>query len=330
MPAMASVTLDGDHDGSGGTPGFRHRALLARSPAERDEAVAGFVAEGLDAGDALLLAVDESGRRRLRAHLGPRVDEATVLEPEALYTFPAWALARLRREIDVWTVGGTTLRVVAEPRWWERPTDEWEGWISVDAAANTAFGAAPVELLCSYDETAAPPEVVEAARHTHPEVVVGGRSRRNPAYTDPALYCTRHRQRPLPPLPDPVEEHEFSGATLGPLRRAVAAWAGNGGLPPRRVPEVVLAVHEAATNSVRHGGGQGMLRLAAGSTELLAEVQDAGVITTPFAGLLPPLRIGESGYGLWLVHQLVELVQVRSGPGGSVVRMHVRRPLPER
>jgi anti-sigma regulatory factor (Ser/Thr protein kinase) len=87
----------------------------------------------------------------------------------------------------------------------------------------------------------------------------------------------------------------------------------------------VLAVNEVATNSVRHGGGEGTLRLAATPAELLAEVQDAGVIAPPFAGLLPPPRGGDGGYGLWIVHQLVELVDIRSGPAGSVVRLHVRR-----
>jgi anti-sigma regulatory factor (Ser/Thr protein kinase) len=311
-------------DGAGRGRGFRHRAVLAASPAERDEVVAGFVAEGLDAGHAVLLAVGAEASARLREHVGPRVDEAAVLEPEALYTFPAGALARLRREIDVRTASGTTLRLVAEPRWWDRPPEEQEAWSTIDAVTNTAFESASVELLCAYD-AAAPPEVLEAARRTHPEVVVDGRTRRNRAYTDPALFCTRHRQQPLPPLPSPVAEHRFSGATLGDLRRAVAGWVTAGGLPPRRVPEVVLAVHEVATNSVRHGGGEGTLRLARTPHELLAEVRDAGVIIVPFAGLLPPAHIGDSGYGLWLMHQLVELVEIRSGPGGSVVRMHVRR-----
>src|SRR5215212_8000713 len=171
------MRFDGDHDGSGGAPGLRHRALLARSPAERDDVVARFVAEGLDTGHAVLLAVDEAARTRLRGRLGPRLDDAAVLEPEALYSFPAWALARMRREIDLRTAGGATLRLVAEPRWWDRPADEWEGWISVDAAANSVFGAAPFELLCSYDWSATPPEAVEAARHTHPEVVVDGHAR---------------------------------------------------------------------------------------------------------------------------------------------------------
>ncbi|HZB71062.1 MAG TPA: sensor histidine kinase [Acidimicrobiales bacterium] len=324
------MTLDGNGhgrpgNGSGTGAGLRHRLLTARSGDERDELLATGAVEGLDDGQAVLAALDPAAGERLRRHLGARAADVVFLGHRDLYTFPAWALARLRHEIEERTAGGTRLRLLAEPRWWDRPADEWEAWVSVDAVVNAAFGSAPLDLLCAYDESTAPPEVVEAAWRTHPEVVVDGRTGHNERYTDPALYCTRHRERPLPALPAPVEEHPFAGATLSSLRRVVAAWATGAGLPDRRVPELVLAVSEVATNSLRHGGGQGTLRLAATADELLVEVQDAGVITVPFAGLLPPPRGGDGGHGLWLVHQLVELVQIRSGPAGSVVRLHVRR-----
>jgi anti-sigma regulatory factor (Ser/Thr protein kinase) len=319
------VTLDGDGDGAGGTTGLRHRVLIAGSPTEREDVVDVAVAGALAEGDPLLLVVDEDEAARLRRQHGPGMAGATVLGPDDFYTQPAWTLARFRHEVEARTAPGTTLRVVAQPGWWDRPPAERDAWLSVEGVANAAFASAPLEVLCTYDG-AAPPDVLEGARHTHPEVVASGRPRRNPTYTDPALYCTRHRDRPLPPLPGPVAEHPFNGATLAGLRRAVTAWATEGGLPASRVPEVVLAVHEVGTNSVRHGGGEGVVRLgAATGSELVAEVEDVGVITAPFAGLLPPPRTGEGGYGLWLVHQLVELVEIRSGPTGSVVRLHTRR-----
>jgi anti-sigma regulatory factor (Ser/Thr protein kinase) len=310
------------------TPAVRHRALLAGSPDEVDEGVAAFVAEGVDAGAGLLLAMSDGARARLRALVGPALDEAAVLETARLYSSPAWTLARLRREIEGRTAAGRPLRIVGAPDWFDRPVAEREVWMSADAVANVAFtpsAAAPVELLCAYDTSAAPPDVVTAVPRTHPEVVEAGRTSRSGAYTDPALYCTRHRDRPLPPLPEPVEVHEFDAATLAPLRRAVADAASAADVDPRRVPEVVLVVNEAATNSVRHAGGSGIVRLAVTPEHLVCDVVDTGVITAPFAGLLPPERTGDGGYGLWLVHQLCDLVQVRSGPAGTTMRMHVRR-----
>jgi anti-sigma regulatory factor (Ser/Thr protein kinase) len=315
-----------DGNGVGGTPAVRHRALLADSPADLDGGAASFVAEGLRAGAGLLLAVPDDVRARLRDRVGPALDEAAVLDPGRLYSSPAWTVARLRREIEGRTAGGAPLRFLAAPGWLGRPPAEREAWMSTEAVANVAFtesAGAPVELLCTYDASTAPADALEAAHQTHPEIVEGGRTRRSQAYTEPALFCTRHRDRPLPPLPEPVDEHAFDAATLAPLRRAVAAAATAAGVDPRRVPEVVLVVNEAATNSVRHAGGTGTARLAVTPDHLVCEVVDRGVIKEPFAGLLPPPRIGEGGYGLWLVHQLCELVQVRSGPFGSVVRMHI-------
>jgi anti-sigma regulatory factor (Ser/Thr protein kinase) len=317
-----------DGNGAGRSPAVRHRGLLAGSADELDEGAAAFLAEGLEAGAALLLATDEDRRGRLHERVGPAMGEAAVLEPARLYSSPAWTLARLRREIEERTAGGEPLRILAAPDWFGRPLAEREAWMSGDSVANVAFttsAAAPVDILCAYDGSGAPPDVVAAVRQTHPEVVEEGRTHRSEAYTDPALYCTRHRDRPLPPLPEPVEEHAFEAATLAALRRAVEAAATEAGVDLRRVPEVALVVNEVASNSVRHAGGSGTARLAVTPEHLVCEVVDTGVITAPFAGLLPPPRAGDGGYGLWLVHQLCDLVQVRSGPAGSVVRMHIRR-----
>jgi anti-sigma regulatory factor (Ser/Thr protein kinase) len=317
-----------DGNGAGPSTAVRHRALLAGSPGELDDGAAAFCAEGVDAGANLLVALPDDALARLQSRVGPAVGGAAVLDPFRLYSSPAWTVARLRREIEASTAAGTPLRILGAPGWLDRPAPEWEVWMSVEAVANVAFTAsptAPVEILCAYDVSTAPAEVVTAARRTHPEVLEAGRTHRSEAYTDPALYCTRHRSEALPPLPEPVEEHAFEAATLTALRRAVTAAATDAGVDPRRVPEVVLVVNEVATNSVRHAGGAGVARLAATPDHLVCEVVDDGVITAPFAGLLPPSRIGDGGYGLWLVHQLCELVQVRSGPTGTVVRMHIGR-----
>jgi len=53
-------------------------------------------------------------------------------------------------------------------------------------------------------------------------------------------------------------------------------------------------------------------------------VHDVGRITDPLAGRV---RHGpdDSGHGLWLVNQVCDLVELRSGDAGTTVRMHMRR-----
>jgi hypothetical protein len=46
------------------------------------------------------------------------------------------------------------------------------------------------------------------------------------------------------------------------------------------------------------------------------------VIGDPMVGRVRPEEGAGGGYGVWLANQLCELVQIRSVPGGSVVRLH--------
>ena len=56
---------------------------------------------------------------------------------------------------------------------------------------------------------------------------------------------------------------------------------------------------------------------------LLVEVAAAGHTADPLAGrdCPPPTELG--GRGLYVVNQLCDLVQLRSSPAGSVIRIHM-------
>jgi anti-sigma regulatory factor (Ser/Thr protein kinase) len=56
----------------------------------------------------------------------------------------------------------------------------------------------------------------------------------------------------------------------------------------------------------------------------VCEIHDAGYIDKPLAGREPPQGGRGGGYGLWLANQVCDLVQVRSSPAGTTVRLHVR------
>ena len=60
-----------------------------------------------------------------------------------------------------------------------------------------------------------------------------------------------------------------------------------------------------------------------GPAALVCEVQDEGQITDPLAGRHPDSPDAESGHGLRIAHDLCDLVELRSGPWGTIVRLHV-------
>jgi hypothetical protein len=56
--------------------------------------------------------------------------------------------------------------------------------------------------------------------------------------------------------------------------------------------------------------------------QVVCQLQDRGWITDPLAGRA---RTGpdDRGHGLWLVNHVCDLVELRSGPWGTCVRLHV-------
>lgn len=120
----------------------------------------------------------------------------------------------------------------------------------------------------------------------------------------------------------PVQEIPFAREDLSELRRQVAAWASEQDMRDQHVDELMLATHEIAANSVRHGGGVGILRMWREQRTLMCEVQDAGHIEEPLIGLFPPDEHACSGRGLWIANVVCDLVQIRSTRRGTQIRLH--------
>jgi anti-sigma regulatory factor (Ser/Thr protein kinase) len=105
------------------------------------------------------------------------------------------------------------------------------------------------------------------------------------------------------------------------VRRLTEAEAEAAGLSGSRAIDLVTAVNEVAANSIRHGGGEGELRSWRETGRLLVQIGDRGQITDPLAGRIRPAVEQLGGRGLWLANQLCDLVQIRSGSDGTVVRL---------
>ena len=87
----------------------------------------------------------------------------------------------------------------------------------------------------------------------------------------------------------------FDAARLRRARRVAAEHAERAGLAAERVDDVLLAVGEMAANSLRHGGGSGVLRLWTDADHVVCEVADAGVIDDPLAAVARPPRASSAG-----------------------------------
>lgn len=131
---------------------------------------------------------------------------------------------------------------------------------------------------------------------------------------------------PTPDHPEPdgmLAERLFTLQDLHAVRALVTGHAARFGLPEERASSFVLAVHEVAANSVQHGGGHGILRLWQDGDSLVCEVRDRGAIDPAQLEATLPSPEQTAGRGLWLARQLCDLVELRPGPTGTVVRLQV-------
>ena len=122
----------------------------------------------------------------------------------------------------------------------------------------------------------------------------------------------------------PALDQAFDSDSLYALRAAVAAHGSQAGLSEGRTRDLVLAVHELAANAVRHGAGQGRLRLWAADDAVRCEVTDEGAPGEADTADVARWH-AEPGHGLWLVRQIADSASVQSGVAGTIAAVTFRR-----
>lgn len=297
--------------------GFSHRALIYRDAEEFLAGTLAFLREGLEAGEPALVAVGPERAAELRGELGDEAGEVSFLPMRDMGRNPARIIPLWRDFLDAWP--GRPVRGIGEPVWPGREAAELEECHRHEALLNHAFGGSRAwSLLCPYDASLDDAVLAEVAR-THPHVIEAGSRSRSDGYA-PTPDCFSGA---LPPAPPGAVTLTFDAGGLREVRSRVGHAARLAGLAMHRAADLVAAASELAANSVAHGGGSGRLRIWPQRNGLVVEVEDAGRLTEPLAGRLRPPATQEHGRGLWLANQLCDLVQIRSGAGGTVVRLHM-------
>jgi anti-sigma regulatory factor (Ser/Thr protein kinase) len=307
------------------TAGFCHAALLYAGEDGFLEATLPWIREAVADEEPILVVVSAAKVARLRRELGADAERVAFADMAEVGANPARIIPAWREFVDAHAGQRRGLRGIGEPISAQRRADELVECQRHEALLNLAFaGAEDFWLLCPYDVDALGADVVEKAHHSHPTVVADGAARVSATYEDLGAVAGPFAD-PLPERPADADELAFAIGTLGAVRRLVSERARDAGLDERSAHDLVLVVNEAATNSIRHGGGRGVLRVWEGDGALVCELSDAGRIGDPLAGRQRPAGDQAGGHGLWLCNQVCDLVQLRTFATGSVVRLHMRR-----
>ena len=302
---------------------FRHEAHLYAGQDEFAEAMTAFIRAGLDAGEPVLVVVIPPKIELLREALGSDAQDVLFGDMAEIGRNPA-------RIIPVWRdfvnerANGRPVRGIGEPIWAGRTPQEIVEAQRHESLINLAFDGAPAWILCPYDTKAFDATVIDEALRSHPIVDGCGPAGVSEIYRGPESIAQPF-DAPLPESPSVAEVFDVAPGRLESLRQLVSRSAADFGLDRTRSRDLVLAVNEVATNTLRHADGRGAFRMWRDAETLVAEISDRGHIDQPLVGREAPKPDQESGLGLWIVNQLCDLVQVRSYPSGTIVRLHMAR-----
>jgi anti-sigma regulatory factor (Ser/Thr protein kinase) len=302
--------------------GFRHEALLYGGHEAFLAGTVPFVRDAVAQGGAVLVALGEEKTSLLREALGADAEPVRFAPMEELGRNPARIIPAWRDFVAEHAGFDGPVRGIGEPVWPGRTAAEIDECHRHEALLNLAFaGVSDWWLLCPYDTRGLDEAVVRDAARTHPHLVEAGTTADSADYRAPPPTLA-----PGEPLPEPtgdVLELRFTRDDLARIRAVVGERARAAGLAGPRASDLVLAVNELVTNSVRHANGGGRVRVWQENHAVVCDVQDEGRIRDPLAGRVRPVDDRPGGRGLWMVNHLCDFVQLRRVPAGSLVRVRM-------
>jgi anti-sigma regulatory factor (Ser/Thr protein kinase) len=298
-----------------------HEVFFYEGVEEYVRTIVSFVRKGRAGRDPALIAVPGPKTRLLRALLDDGSQEVTFADMTELGRNPARIIAAIRRFI--YAHPDTATRFVGEPIWPGRTPAEISEGVLHESLIDVAVAGSPVTILCPYD-TDLDPAILKDAERTHTHVWRGGERVPSPSY-DPDLAANIFSHQ-LSPAPDKSSSMVFHHGGLAGLRRFVEDGADQAGFASERLEDLLLAVNEVATNTLVHVGSPGTIRLWSDpdAMELICDLRDEGRITDLLAGRSGPYPVAQRGWGLWMVNQVCDLVEMRSGDWGTNIRLHMR------
>jgi len=303
-----------------GAGGFQHVAMLYASPDEFAAGMMDVVRTGLSGGALVFVAATGPNLQLLRGQLDGQSALVAWAGLPSAGTNPRRITAAIRSFAA--DHPGQVVWYVQEPAWHRRARDELCEAIRREALINLALAGSPVTVLCGYDSPLGDRELATVER-THAMLVRGRHWQSSQAYTT-GTAIPGECDLPLSAVPASAAGLAYRD-NQAEIRRFAAEHGRRAGLRPDRARDLVLAVGELAGNTLVHTGKPGTLAIWTGNGEIICQVQDTGHITDPLAGTRRPGPTDSGGgRGLWLVNQLCDLVEIRTGPGGTTIRLRIR------
>jgi anti-sigma regulatory factor (Ser/Thr protein kinase) len=304
--------------------GLVHSALLYHSRREQVDVVARFVADGLEMGEPVLVAVPGD----CLAALGDALYRSRDGLPAELRLIDITKVARNPNRFMATQCSfaeeypDRRVRIVSQLDWTGRTPDESLACVQHEALVNEALEGRRVTGLCLYDAGRLPEQDLAYARATHPLLWRCGSAHRSSEYApDNVLeFCNQ----PLAANPSAVTYMVRKSADLRPARSFALDYAGWVGLSEDGIGDLQLIATELATNSLMYGNGSCRLAFWRHDDHLVCEARDGGRLEDRLVGRLHPGPSGPASRGLFLVNAISDLVRTHTTTSGTTIQAYLR------
>jgi anti-sigma regulatory factor (Ser/Thr protein kinase) len=298
---------------------LRHASFVYRTPGEFLTAIQGFAQAGINADEPTCVAATRPNVDLLREQLPELGRHVTYADMSVVGLNPGRILSGMHLFAEQHP--GAALRYVQEPLWPAQSAEQQNEAIRHEALLNLALTSYTMMVLCPYDFRLVAQTLASADR-THPDLASGGSWQHNLGYADDPVIPAEF-DLPLQPAPASAAVMTYR-RNLGAPRRFTLETARQLGLAQARAVDLVIAVAELTANTWRYTTSSGTVAIWRDRSEVICQVSDTGHITNPLAGRRRPQTTApDGGRGLWLVHQLCDLVETRSRPDGTTIRLRM-------
>jgi hypothetical protein len=298
---------------------YRHEAFLWHDASDFTAGLLPFIQDGLNADEQVMVAVIPEHTQWLREGLADQADQVTFVNMVELGANPARIIPAWQKFLDINLGRHRPIRGIGEPIWPGRSDAELEECQLHEALLNVAVDPEmPFWLLCPYDVERLSPTVIEEAHRSHPVIVEADAYQGSPRYGGRAhvdsMFATE-----LSELTGEPFTMTFTADNLGRLLAYVRLELYVAGLAADKASDLAVAIQRLALSSLHRGAAEGVVKIWNQPKAMVCEIADDGFVDDPLTGRRVPM---EEHDGLWLANQLCDLVQMRSTPSRTTVRVH--------
>ena len=300
---------------------YRHEAFLWRGHDDFVQQLVPFVRDGIEAGEAVMVAVTPEHIGWIRNELGPSAAQVHFVDMTELGRNPARIIPAWQQFLDEWSGDGRPARGIGEPIWVGRRPEEVVECQLHEALLNLAVDPElPFWLVCPYDAEHLGEDVLAEAGRSHPAIATSASYQGSPGYRGHS-HAEAMFSAMLPPVGGRLTGTATSWSDASAAADHVILEAAAADLWSHKVVALAEAVRALVGDSLGRGATEAVVRLWDEPDVVVCEVADTTVTGNLLAGRQAPPPSGQDA--LWQANQLCDLVQVRSDDQGTTVRLHM-------